>query len=118
MQKMESETATYMHEKMTSMTLNGGGRENFSGGESLIKNAFDSWQVACVIVAALMQYFLTAAFCWMLVEGIYLYLYVVKVYNINNKMTVYHVVSWGKFCKIFDDFIVTTSVAIRSRCIF
>ena len=51
---------------------------------------------ACVAVAALMQYFLMAAFCWMLVEGIYLYLFVVKVYNINNKMTIYHVMSWGK----------------------
>ncbi|KAJ7382486.1 hypothetical protein OS493_034647 [Desmophyllum pertusum] len=49
----------------------------------------------CVTVAALMQYFLMAAFCWMLVEGIYLYLFVVKVYNINNKMSIYHVMSWG-----------------------
>ena len=31
MQKMESETATYMYEKMTSMTLNGGGRKLFWG---------------------------------------------------------------------------------------
>ena len=53
-------------------------------------------QGACVAVAALMQYFLMAAFCWMLVEGIYLYLFVVKVYNINNKMNVYYVMSWGK----------------------
>ena len=36
-----------------------------------------------------------AAFCWMLVEGIYLYLFVVKVYNINTKMHMYHVISWG-----------------------
>ena len=36
-----------------------------------------------------------AAFCWMLVEGIYLYLFVVKVYNINTKMHMYHVMSWG-----------------------
>ncbi|KAJ7361933.1 hypothetical protein OS493_014580 [Desmophyllum pertusum] len=49
----------------------------------------------CVTVAALMQYFLMAAFCWMLVEGIYLYFFVVKVYNINNKMSIYHVMSWG-----------------------
>ena len=54
-------------------------------------------QGACVAVAALMQYFLMAAFCWMLVEGIYLYLYVVKVYNINNKMKMYYAMSWGKF---------------------
>ena len=52
---------------------------------------------ACVAVAALMQYFLMAAFCWMLVEGIYLYLLVVKVYNIDSKMTIYHVLSWCKF---------------------
>ena len=37
-----------------------------------------------------------AAFCWMLIEGIYLYLSVVKVYNINAKMHMYHVLSWGK----------------------
>ena len=52
-------------------------------------------QAVCVIVAAIMQYFLMAAFCWMLVEGIYLYLFVVKVYNINTKMHMYHVMSWG-----------------------
>ena len=50
---------------------------------------------ACVTVAALMQYFLMAAFCWMLIEGIYLYFFVVKVYNINTKMYMYHVISWG-----------------------
>ncbi|XP_020617850.1 adhesion G protein-coupled receptor L4-like isoform X2 [Orbicella faveolata] len=48
----------------------------------------------CVAVAALTQYFLMAAFFWMFVEGIYLYLFVGKVYNINNKMTIYHVMSW------------------------
>ena len=56
-------------------------------------------QGACVTVAALLQYSLMAAFCWMLVEGIYLYLLVVKVYNIENKMRIYHVMSWGKFLK-------------------
>ena len=43
-----------------------------------------------------MQYFLMAAFCWMLVEGIYLYLFVVKVYNIVDKIRIYQVISWGK----------------------
>ena len=50
-------------------------------------------------VAALMQYFLMAAFCWMLVEGMYLYFLVVKVYNINNKMNMYYVMSWGKLLR-------------------
>nr|XP_058947390.1 adhesion G-protein coupled receptor D1-like isoform X3 [Pocillopora verrucosa] len=31
----------------------------------------------------------------MLIEGIYLYLFVVKAYNINTKMYMYHVISWG-----------------------
>ena len=53
-------------------------------------------QDACVAVAALLQYFLMAAFCWMLVEGIYLYLFVVRVYNIVDKMRVYQAISWGK----------------------
>ena len=59
------------------------------------KKTYFLLQAACIAVAALMQYFLTAAFCWMLVEGIYLYLFVVKVYNINTKMHMYHVISWG-----------------------
>ncbi|XP_068710995.1 adhesion G protein-coupled receptor L4-like [Montipora foliosa] len=51
---------------------------------------------ACVAAAALMHYFFMAALCWMLVEGIYLYLYTVKVYNVSHKMLVYHLLSWGK----------------------
>ena len=58
-------------------------------------------QGACVTVAALLQYFLMAAFCWMLAEGMYLYLLVVKVYNIENKMRMHHVMSWGKFLSTF-----------------
>ncbi|XP_078381914.1 uncharacterized protein LOC144664632 isoform X2 [Oculina patagonica] len=50
---------------------------------------------ACVAVAALMQYFLMAAFCWMLVEGVHLYLFVVKVYNVSNKIKLYRGLSWG-----------------------
>ncbi|XP_066023910.1 adhesion G protein-coupled receptor L4-like [Pocillopora verrucosa] len=52
-------------------------------------------KAACVTVAALMQYFLMAAFCWMLVEGAYIYLFVVKVYNINYKICRFHGLCWG-----------------------
>ena len=44
-----------------------------------------------------MQYFFMAAFRWMLIEAIYFYFFVVKVYNINTKMYMHHVISWGKF---------------------
>ncbi|XP_078382430.1 adhesion G protein-coupled receptor L4-like [Oculina patagonica] len=64
---------------------------------------------ACVAVAALMQYFLVAAFCWMLVEGIYLYLFVVKVYNVVDKIRVYHLISWG-----FPAIIVAMSLSIAA----
>ena len=64
--------------------------------EELYENSF-SLQAACVTIAALMQYFLMVAFCWMLIEGIYLYFFVVKVYSINTKMYMYHFISWGKF---------------------
>ncbi|XP_068676404.1 adhesion G-protein coupled receptor D1-like [Montipora foliosa] len=42
-----------------------------------------------------MQYFFMAALCWMLVDGIHLYLFTVKVYNVSHKMLVYHLLSWG-----------------------
>ncbi|XP_022810052.1 adhesion G protein-coupled receptor L4-like [Stylophora pistillata] len=51
---------------------------------------------ACVLVAALEQYFLFAAFCWMFIEGVYLYLFVVKVYNVSSKLKICHGVAWGK----------------------
>ena len=70
------------------------------GKDKFKTNVLDASQGACVAEAVLMQYFLMAAFCWMLVEGIYLYSFVVKVYNIHNKMATYDVISWGKFLYI------------------
>ncbi|CAH3159356.1 unnamed protein product [Pocillopora meandrina] len=68
------------------------------GAEQIISlagiNATEKTAV-CVTVVALMHYFLMVAFCWMLVEEIHLYLFVVKVSNINTKMHMYHVISWG-----------------------
>ncbi|CAH3164085.1 unnamed protein product, partial [Pocillopora meandrina] len=72
-----------------SMSL-GAGQIIFLAGINATEN-----KAACVTIAALMQYFLMAALCWMLIEGIFLYLFVVKVYNINSKMYMYHVISWG-----------------------
>ncbi|XP_066022823.1 adhesion G protein-coupled receptor L4-like [Pocillopora verrucosa] len=72
-----------------SMSL-GAGQIIFLAGINATEN-----KAACVTIAALMQYFLMAAFCWIFIEGIFLYLFVVKVYNINSKMYMYHVISWG-----------------------
>ena len=59
------------------------------------KNYFPLLQVICITAAVLTQYFLLAAFCWMLEEGIYFYLFIVKIYNISNTLIVYHVMAWG-----------------------
>ena len=59
------------------------------------KTFFLFLQAFCITAAVLTQYFLMAAFCWMLVEGIYFYLFIVKVYNISNRLIVYHVMAWG-----------------------
>ncbi|RMX42735.1 hypothetical protein pdam_00014150 [Pocillopora damicornis] len=68
----------------------GAGQIIFLAGIKVTENT-----ASCVTAAALSQYFLMAAFCWMMVEGVYLYLFVVKVYNIGEKMHTYHVISWG-----------------------
>ncbi|KAK3742744.1 hypothetical protein QZH41_018970, partial [Actinostola sp. cb2023] len=49
----------------------------------------------CVTVAALLQFFYTSALCWMLAEGIQLYLQVVKVFNSNLKMRQIYGFAWG-----------------------
>ena len=61
---------------------------------------FSLWQALCVLTAAFLQYCLMAAFCWMLVEGIYFFLFVVKVYNISTKMHMSHFISWGIFISL------------------
>ena len=80
--------------------------------QELYENSFFP-QAACVTIAALMQYFLMAAFCWMLIEGIYLYFFVVKVYNINTKMYMYHVISWGEFIILKHALVTVTMLSDR-----
>ena len=50
----------------------------------------------CVFVAAVIHYFYLAGFAWMLFEGIYLYLMVVKVFNTVVRMRLFYAVAWGK----------------------
>ncbi|XP_071483571.1 uncharacterized protein [Diadema antillarum] len=53
-------------------------------------------QVACTVVATLLYYFYMAAFCWMLIEGVNLYLKAVIVFSKpGSKMRVYLTIGWG-----------------------
>ncbi|XP_072170141.1 uncharacterized protein [Diadema setosum] len=52
--------------------------------------------ILCTAVAALMHYLYTAVFCWMLIEGIHLYLMLVKVFGSEGSKRVYYLaVGWG-----------------------
>ena len=55
-------------------------------------------KVACTIVAALLHYFFTAVFSWMLSEGIMLYFLLVKVFNtgLGERRLFYFALGWGK----------------------
>ncbi|XP_070551371.1 adhesion G-protein coupled receptor D1-like [Ptychodera flava] len=54
-------------------------------------------KIACTAVSALLHYFFTSVFCWMLVEGIQIYLQLVVVFNtaLKKRFVVYHLTGWG-----------------------
>jgi len=62
---------------------------------------------ACKFVAALLQYFFTSAFCWMLCEGVMLYMMLVTVFgNKLNHYLFFLALGWGKHklhckCNVF-----------------
>ena len=47
-----------------------------------------------MFVAAMIHYFYTVAFAWMLFEGVYLYMMVVKVFNTVVRMRLFYII-WG-----------------------
>ncbi|CAH3181494.1 unnamed protein product [Porites lobata] len=49
----------------------------------------------CVFVAAMIHYFYLVGFAWMLFEGVYLYLMVVKVFNTVIRLRLFYGVAWG-----------------------
>lgn len=54
-------------------------------------------QAACKAVAALLQYFWLSAFCWMLCEGVMLYLMLILVFStLKNKWWFFFLLGWCK----------------------
>ena len=49
-----------------------------------------------MFVAAMIHYFYLVGFAWMLFEGVYLYLMVVKVFNTVIRLRLFYGVAWGK----------------------
>ncbi|KAJ7389275.1 hypothetical protein OS493_032432 [Desmophyllum pertusum] len=52
-------------------------------------------QVLCLTVAALIHYFYLSSFCWMLIEGVMLYLLIIEVYNTELKLPLCYGFSLG-----------------------
>lgn len=52
-------------------------------------------QVLCITVAALIHYFYLSSFCWMLMEGLMLYLLIIEVYNTDLKLLYCYCFSYG-----------------------
>ena len=54
-------------------------------------------QPGCTFVAALLHYFLLSAFCWMLAEGVMLYLMLVVVFStLSKKWWFFFLLGWGE----------------------
>ena len=54
--------------------------------------------MGCTVLAALLHYFLLALFCWMLCEGVLLYILLVKVFGggAEDKVKYFYLFGWGK----------------------
>ncbi|XP_033744276.1 adhesion G protein-coupled receptor L1-like [Pecten maximus] len=62
----------------------------FIGGIDRTEN-----QYVCMSIAIALHYFLTAMFCWMLLEGFHLYVLLVKVFKRGRNFGKYLLVGWG-----------------------
>ena len=56
-----------------------------------------TFQSVCILVAVLLHYFYLAAFGWMLLEGVFLYVMIVEVFNTVDMRYLYFF-GWGKKC--------------------
>ncbi|XP_072033917.1 adhesion G protein-coupled receptor L2-like [Amphiura filiformis] len=62
----------------------------------LVSGPAASTEAICRGVAIMLHYFFTAVFCWMLVEGIHLYLQIVRVFSAGkDRLIPYMAVGWG-----------------------
>ena len=55
----------------------------------------------CSVIAAVQHYFYTSLFTWMLIEGINLYLKIVKVFSSGKPYATYVLIGWGKVMNQF-----------------
>jgi len=66
-------------------------------------------RLLCIAVAITINYFYLVAFAWMVMEGVMLYLKVVKVFNVTTNKKYFYGFAWG-----FPTFLVTIAVALNT----
>ena len=67
-------------------------------------------------MAVLLQYFFTSAFCWMLSEGVMLYMMLVTVFgNKFNRQWFFLILGWGKDDKVNGLLCVYTKLFIKAQ---
>ena len=59
-------------------------------------------QGLCTAVAAMLHYFFLSTFCWMLIQGVQLYMKVRRALKGNIDMVYFYVFGWGRW--LLDDF--------------
>ncbi len=59
---------------------------------------------ACTTIAALLHYLLLCTFAWELIEGIHLYLFIVKVFYNKKIIWSYFPLAWGKISTVVIDY--------------
>ncbi len=61
------------------------------------KTGSDTVPIHCQVVAVLLHYFFLVSYMWMLMEGVFLYLALVKVFITNTKkyLIIFTVISYG-----------------------
>ena len=80
-------------------------------------NVLQFSQIACRVVAALLHYFFLAAFCWMLCEGIMLYLMLVMVFSrLSKKWWLFLLLGWGKIASFQYGLLLLYSIELDPLC--
>ena len=72
-------------------------------------------QKLCSAMAVIQHLTHTAMFTWMLVEGIHLYIKLVKVFSVNKLYIAYFIIGWGKAIFITKRTVLSLSSPLHSR---
>ena len=70
--------------------------ESIESDNSIICNYVSLLQALCSAVTVCQFFFHTALFTWMLVEGINLYIKLVKVFSVKTQYVAYSAIGWGE----------------------